>query len=298
MAFAKSNSDAFYVFNKYTKDITASRASGGRVEPSKYLLLNIPNINNSTIVEKLNDIDGSASSTQEFKEKFWNDFASEITISNTQYGDYINIQTYDENGQVSWNEVLCYVPAEVRAYSYNDVSINNIPTGEVTTHKSGDSYLINSVVVFYNVYDAANNKIQSDIPMGWFIPGNPIEKTIYSEDALGTGAALAIRLYTAYSTTPAAISVTSDSTTLGDVTSALSKLADVSQKMLEATSEIANKIQLEKELYNLLSNSRINVPYLVKVGTNYYWFVNGKNTGVSSSNNVISTGDIDNILNR
>lgn len=280
MEFTVNNFDSFYIFAKYINDLTAIKASGGKVMPSKYILVENNQYTSTNIIEKLNIINNKYINDNniDFKKNFWNDFKEIITIDTIHYIDEINIQSYNSLGEVCWDEIFCHVPCEAKSNKYDNVGVDEIPTGNtgVIREEYKNYFTINNIILFYNIYDIYDNILIEDIPLGWFIPVQPIIKTVYSDDIYGSGTSLGIRICTAYSSNSqlANIEITSDVN--NDIIDVLCSLGDSAKKMVEISEEIANKIQINKELYSIFKNSSTNVPYVKKSGDDYFWFINGK----------------------
>lgn len=278
-----SNQDNYVIFNQYTKDIVATQVSGGKVLPSKYILLNATA--SSITTNSINIID-SQSSQEDTNNKFWELFGNDLE-GFSWYADDINLQSYDEKSNYTLSEIFIHVPGSLDAYSYG-LGKDNIKTGIIKTLKSSTfTKNIKYIFTFYNIYDAYGNKVCEDLPMGVCILYNVIN---YS------GNPLAFRLYNTFDNNSNTLTIDNVNSDINeDIIDALQLLGDSASKMVEVTKAIADKIEMNRDIYSMIKNQRSNVPYVKIVDNQPYWFVNGKRVATVSEIPIISTSDIDEV---
>lgn len=275
-----NNADNFIIFNQYIKSISKVQVSGGRIAPSKYIILNGGNINDVNI-ENINSQDNQ----NEFINNFWNELGDIIT-NNSWYADEISIQSYDEKGNYILNEIFIHIPGGLGAYNYG-ITKGNIPTGSVKTIRSNFNKSIKHILVFYNEYDANNNILVEDLPMGVYISR---DNTPYNDNPL------AFRLYNTLGNDNGILTVESVNSDINEsIINVLQSLGDSAVKMVEISKEIADKIEMNRDIYHMIKNQRNNVPYAKKVGDNWYWFVNGKQVTTTAGISPIEDTEINKI---
>ena len=260
-----------------------------------------------------------------------------------QYVGDINMESYDTENGVGYDEIFCYIPNDnkkvlgkiinntpstateleynknyIEGYKTNDfVEGSNMVWGgtwrqgqeETYTYDglngyiydysyrtdfdyseiSGDkSYSFNTIVPCYDVVTESGITYEN-IPMGIYFTGciaDGVMKhsvTIYTtnEDIYNEGTSYGLRICMRF--TPsifdnASITVTDKQvSTLNDV---MLEFENTIDKLNEFTSSNTSQLTQIKELYNIFKNSKTNVPYAKKVKDEYYWFINGKNTGL------------------
>ena len=170
------------------------------------------------------------------------------------------------------------------------------------------SFNFNTIVVLYDIKtqnsDGSWNTAYKDIPMGMYITGlinddgivsNTVTKYDEVQDAYTSGTSYGLRVCTRFMVTPNATQIISNSAEATDVKSqyngfslAMNKMAESQAKMDKLLTQVIGDSQDIKDHLAQFKNNRANIPYLRKIGTKYYWFVNGRNTGVTN------TGEEDN----
>lgn len=164
-------------------------------------------------------------------------------------------------------------------------------TSTITT---AGPFNINAIIILYNILDNDNISI-SDIPMGIYLTGkiglvsgetnkyeitNSITKYISHPDIYDSGTSYGLRICSKYVTGSQnvyinpIISAESDNT--GDLSRVLTQLSISQNKMDTVIKGIYEKDHKYKELYDLFTNSKTNVPYIKTINGVDYWFVNGK----------------------
>ena len=221
-----NNADNFIIFNQYIKSISKVQVSGGRIAPSKYIILNGGDINDGNIGD-INNTDNQ----NEFIDNFWDTLGNIIT-TNSWYADEISIQSYDEKGNYVLNEIFIHIPGGLKAYNYG-ITKGNIPTGSVKTIRSSFTTSIKHILVFYNEYDTNNNILVEDIPMGVYISRDNIS---YQTNPL------AFRLYNTLSNDSNFLAINSVNSEVDEnIINVLQSLGDSATKMVEISKEIADK---------------------------------------------------------
>jgi len=162
-----------------------------------------------------------------------------------------------------------------------------------TTDSDANSFTFNTIIVFYDIFDASNNVLYSGIPMGIYFTGvgessgigNDV--TIYnsSVEAYGAGSGWALRICTKFSPTPYGyLQVEEVALESKSITKSISTILSATAEAIKAVNDFASKsiseLQSIKNITALFKNSRTNVPYPMEVNGVKYWFVNGRNTEV------------------
>lgn len=172
---------------------------------------------------------------------------------------------------------------------------------DITTDTESDSFTFNSIVVLYDILDSDNNVTTKDVPMGMYFTGDCEENgvngqaTIYksSESAYGAGSGWSLRICTRFSSVPYGnLQVEEISLEPGIIPESISRVLGAAAETIQTVREFADKSiynsQGLRDLYNLVKNGKMNVPYVREVNTVVdgevtkvkYWFVNGRNTEV------------------
>lgn len=171
-------------------------------------------------------------------------------------------------------------------------------SAEIIEHTTNArKFEFNTVVVLYNIVskDAEDNVIVKyhDIPLGIFFTGtveegemtNGITKYVQNDDIYGAGTSYGIRICTRFTSTPNAtqigeIVVESSNQYAGfaQVMEAFGQSFSETKKLLSDFNTYTNDI---KQHLAQFKNYRTNIPYIRRINDIPYWFVNGKNTGVS-----------------
>lgn len=258
------------------------------------------------------------------KNLFWNAFTEifKSDINNTNniefhyphvYEGKINFQSSDVIDGTSYSDIYCHIPNDgicqtlitkievsgetiesgenLEGYADKTLqqSINYYPESNISfnwTKEITDKFNINTIVVFYTVYNHNDEVIYSDIPMGIYFTGkidgknltNSITKYITSENIYGIGTSYGLHICSKYicSTGNLELTIKQD-----DSSAELSKvLEEISDNQILMKSIINNFVEnhsQNKSFYAGFKNNRANVPYVVDIGNgNYYWYVNGR----------------------
>lgn len=239
-------------------------------------------------------------------------------VAEILYKGEISQQSYDIAAGMGYNGIYCYIPDSASKATfevvYTQASIihetkqligrnSTIPSTSykydggikiMSTKTEDKAFEANSIILLYDVEymdENGSKQLFTDIPMGIYFPGlfegkvmtNTIHK-FYSNKAYGAGTSYGIRICSRM--TPTAISdnisvnneITGDS--MGLMCQLLSSMSKNLNMMDKVFGEEMNDMGIVKDTMNIFQNSRTNVPYIVKVGSRSYWFVNGRNTGV------------------
>lgn len=233
-------------------------------------------------------------------------YVNVIGIDTTGLSSY----TYNEEYIYGYNadsvissdiEKLIKVSGELEYKPYNILSLSE---GDV--RKDITKYSFNTIVVLYDIYiidDEGNWVVEyENIPMGIHFCGN-IENgnttnygTVYvsNEDIYGGGSSYGLKICNRYTATTDRniininnLDSETDDNNIATLNILMSEMCKVLDKMNDIITDVYNKSQTDKELLSLFKNNRTNVPYIKWVGVEPnkepYWFVNGRNTGVSAT---------------
>lgn len=171
-----------------------------------------------------------------------------------------------------------------------------------------ESFDFNTIVVMYDIVskgtDGENDKvIFHNVPLGIYFTGKPdgngltntVTKFVNNEDIYNQGTSYGLRICSRFLCSPNLTKLESVETTNDDYnavfTEALSKMSENIDLFKDISVDIN---RLSGELLTHLANFRnnkVNVPYLRNLNGTYYWFVNGKNTGVPA--NSITKEEVD-----
>lgn len=172
-------------------------------------------------------------------------------------------------------------------------------TVEVTDEKGNKSkqFKINSLVILYDIYDSDDNTLYTDIPMGLYITGdidsvivdnetrgtinNSIDKYVYNEDIYDNGTSYGLRICSRFAYAGDSYIKSDEEFELGDgylsdISYVLASISTTQQKLDEFINKTYETNNNYKELYEVVKNSKVNVPYIKEVSGRKYWFVNGK----------------------
>ena len=164
-----------------------------------------------------------------------------------------------------------------------------------------NSYAINGIIILYDILsvqsDGNSVVLYKNIPMGMYVPGmfvdgemtNIITKWVSNDSIYDSGTSYGIRICSRFSVVPNSDSIqTTVSELNGGEMAELSKLLGaMADNLLEMKNVVKDQVFTSKSLkttLNIFQNSKTNVPYLLDVNGKKYWFVNGKNTGVTVPN--------------
>lgn len=166
---------------------------------------------------------------------------------------------------------------------------------------SDDQYQFDAVLVMYDIHKRVLETpedivIYRDIPMGLYLTGsptnlgliqNPVTLWVRNSDIYEQGTSYGFRICTRYLATQNALeiidSTISDTQELYDQYAAvMGKIGDSQVKMDRLCQQLAEyQGNITSHLANI-KNYKVNVPYIRNIGGVNYWFVNGKNLGVST----------------
>ncbi len=169
-----------------------------------------------------------------------------------------------------------------------------------TKNTTEKSFKFNTIVVLYDIKNQNNDGSWStaytDIPMGMYITGlinedgtvnNTITKYGEVKDAYTSGTSYGLRICTRFMVTPNATTIQSVSIDTDDqyagFSLAMNKMAESQAKMDDMLTHVVESSQDIKDHLAQFKNNRTNIPYLRMIGGKYYWFVNGRNTGVTNT---------------
>lgn len=162
------------------------------------------------------------------------------------------------------------------------------------TNPSTDPFNINTIIVLYDVWDEDGMKT-SDIPMGIYFTGkidnnqitNSITKYVSNPDIFDSGTSYSLRICSKFITGSQDAyvipTITTESDNNGDLNRVLSQLSVSQSKMDQIVSKVSERDQKYRDLYQIFTNSKTNVPYIKSVNGLDYWFVNGKQIGLASA---------------
>lgn len=253
---------------------------------------------------------------------FWNAFVKifkskdSISTSNNYshvHKGSINFQSSDIIDGTNYSDIYCHIPNDglceqltiqtntsgisiesnntIEGYPEQTLSeiIKYYPEAQSSLSLSKeqiDKFNINTIVVFYDIYDSSDTKCYSDIPMGIYFTGkidngnltNSVTKYITSDTIYGIGTSYGLHICSKYICSTGDLNLTvsqdNDSAKLSKV------LEEISDNQILMKSIINNFVENQtqnKSFYAGFKNNRANVPYVVDVGNeNYYWYVNGR----------------------
>ena len=188
-----------------------------------------------------------------------------------------------------------------------DTQMENAPYEETDENP----FHVNTIIVFYDIVvkdESGNyNTIYYNVPMGVYFTGwidddnntyhnltNYITKYIHSSEAYNQGTSYGLRITTKMTVMPSFESMVN--TIDVEVENLYPEFARVCEGFLEAvdamddmTSQSTEYLNTLKDYLAYFKDRKTNVPYIMNLGTSdnpaYYWFVNGRNTGVRVVNN-------------
>ena len=218
----------------------------------------------------------------------------------------VNLKYYNESGDTRYYEAEGYIPY---------VLADDSEIGEYMTTRDVDQFDFNAVLVFYDVVskgEESDNIKHKNIPLGIFFTGTPdsdnpgeltntVTKFINNEDIYNQGTSYGLRICSRFLCSPNLTvfedaEVTTSNDNNEELTHVLSLIAENSNLFADISKEILDMNSGLTTHMASFRNNKVNVPYLRKVNNAWYWFVNGKNTGVSA--NAINQKDVDYILTR
>lgn len=163
-------------------------------------------------------------------------------------------------------------------------------------------YQFNAVLVMYDIHKKnlevpEDITIYQNIPMGLYFTGapdsggtlqNPVTIWVNNPEIYEQGTSYGFRICTRYLSTQNSLyivdSTIADTEELYDQYAAvMAKIGDSQIKMDNLLSAMSSyQQQINSHLANI-KNYQVNVPYIRNIGGVNYWFVNGKNLGVSTT---------------
>jgi len=207
-----------------------------------------------------------------------------------------------------------YYMEDVQTAAIIPYELTSMADGVITqsVDDSGDvqkEFRINTVIVFFDVYDSNSDILYKDIPMGIYFTGTPTDGTLTNEvikvvaDELiyNQGTSYGLRINTKFVCTPQTtdVNVLKINGLNGEEAdrycALLSSIAD-SQTLMETM--VVNQTEFSQAMKNhlaMFANYRANVPYTRVVGGVTHWFVNGRDMGIANPsekvNNLINVDD-------
>ena len=182
--------------------------------------------------------------------------------------------------------------------SAND--FNFVP--ESVSSLEDDHYSFNCVMVLYDVYkkgveDSTESILYSGVPMGLYFTGqpgddgsiqNPATIWVVNEDIYRQGTSYGFRICTRYLSTQNQLFIVDS--TVEDTMEMYDQYAAVMAKIGDSQIKMDQIVQMMSEYQNDITNHlaniknyKVNVPYIRNIGGVNYWFVNGKNLGVTTT---------------
>lgn len=167
--------------------------------------------------------------------------------------------------------------------TFDDTSVINL--------LNDDSFEFNCIIVFYDIYNE-DIVIDRSLPLGIWFSGpeddgnilNPVTKFVSSETIFGQGTSYGLRICLKNVSNPFGESyVLPENEHFCELVNPISELCDrfaqASVEMQRIAAESSISLVEMKDWASIFMNSRINVPYIKKIGNTNYWFVNGRNVG-------------------
>lgn len=171
------------------------------------------------------------------------------------------------------------------------------------TETEAESFNINSIIVFYDIYQG-DNCIYRNLPLGMYFTGtfnnnsenpefsNTIKKFVNNNDVFGQGTSYGLRILTKHVCTPNSLYFIESVLEIDDM---YPEYAELMSKMSESLIEMDKVVETNRSFHQdikdhlaYFKNYRTNVPYLRNVNGVPYWFVNGRNTGQAAVMNADS----------
>lgn len=167
-----------------------------------------------------------------------------------------------------------------------------------TVRATEDPFCFNCIVIFYNIVsksksvDDEDYVLYSNVPMGIYFTGKPLEsgkmsnfvtKWVQNPEIYNQGTSYGLRICSRYLCSPLDVNIIetieTDADVLPEYTSVMEAFARSAIEVQDILSKDNDTYRLVKTHLDMFKNNQVNVPYTKKVGSYYYWFVNGKNTG-------------------
>lgn len=252
---------------------------------------------------------------------------SYISGTNTEYVSGYDGQSYPSNNGLSGTPLYDRsnddVEYDIYKYSGDNPIISPYllagadfqPSPSFYSTTDDTSFQANAIIVFYdvvkkNVDTGAFVYVHHNIPMGIYFTGwengnfaNTINKVVKNDDIFGQGTSYGLRLCMRYLCTHNSTEVTQVSyTNLNEVesdgyTRLLAEMAESQDKMQQIADGQKLFDQNMKNHLSIFTGWKANVPYVRNINGVDYWFVNGKNTGVSIRSDYSNNGKIIGLIN-
>lgn len=163
-----------------------------------------------------------------------------------------------------------------------------------------EEYQFNTIILFYDVVNTLDGQVlHRNRPMGIYFTGpvevgdngvpvgfhNTFTKYITNNDAYGQGAAFGLRLMTRTVPTPNSSSyeiLVANGDNVDEYNTIARALGRISDAIIDNDNSFKTLEEMAQQYKDHLANfknNRVNVPYPRMVNGQYYWFVNGRNTG-------------------
>lgn len=210
-----------------------------------------------------------------------------------------------------WNRGI--IPA---ALDWSEGSTDETRSQYTTREEEKESFQFNAVLVLYDIVnkgETSDSTTIHNVPLGiWFsgVPQdesltNTITKFTNNEDIYNQGTSYGLRICSRFLCAPnltkfedTTVSSTNDNEELTTLLSAMAENVELFNSLSKEVSDMNTTIT--DHMINFRSN-KTNVPYLRLVNGSYYWFVNGKNTGVcvesvakeTINNLIVRVGDLE-----
>ena len=213
---------------------------------------------------------------------------------------YKGLTDLGEGSQTGFYTLDDYRPEELEPDQDANSLESNAIDRPAESDDSNDQYQFNCIVLFYDVYynqpDDSFRTIYRNRPLGIYFTGmineeengleNTVTKFVSNQDAFGQGTSYCLRVLSRYVPTPNSETYTIETTTdsgdedYNNLALVMGRLSDTMTEVGQAMKDHYSILQSFKNHFALFRNNRTNVPYPRKVDGQYYWFVNGRNTGM------------------
>lgn len=227
--------------------------------------------------------------------KIYMDKLSTNSISQKIYtNEYISgwsVNEYIEGVTLSFGGENSTFPVKNYNYHYGNILRYY---DEDSKKETVEDFSFNTIVVLYDIIDGSGNRT-ADIPMGVYLTGminedgtvgNTVTKYNSSEDIYGGGTSYGLRICSRFSVVPGSFEnqvTTTNEGNYAELSRVLSEMSNTITKMNNVVENIHQNNQFLKTTLSNIKNNRVNVPYVKQVNGNDYWFVNGRNTYISMS---------------
>lgn len=229
-----------------------------------------------------------------------NEKSLEKRYNNDYILGYNNDDAINFNGLLSLDKVIVTGTnnslriSNIKNYIYKINKILNLTDVKTTDDKS---FSFNTIVILYDI-QVDNNIVYKNIPLGMYVTGlindgimsNPVKKFVSNDEIYSAGTSYGLRVCNRLIVSPNGTSIKSDANSLTDEDRIYESLTQVMSAMVESQSKmdvivdsIHNYQNNIKDHLAIIKNNRINVPYIKYVNSVPYWFVNGKNTGYTTT---------------